>query len=198
MIYNFAGSDPGDSNYGYSVINVKPLKGFKVSILELGMMTCRINNLTDRPAKPPKSKRRKRMVVLDYAPYPVQFRLFTDEWDEIIRYHGVKRVTSERFQARGLRGKSIECVSIMNGIICSVADAQYKVYEIITPASWKNQVNRYFKLEDLYKKLSLTPHTVDSVFIGLHGAIKYFGIDWADIDFEQVIDELSQFEFVKR
>jgi hypothetical protein len=197
MISNFAGSDPGDSNHGFGIISVDPSKQFKVKILECGMLTCQINNLTDRPAKPPKSKRRKRIEVKDYDPFPTQFRLYHSEWDDIIKHYTVKRVTSERFQARGLRGKSIECVSIMNGVICTVADLHNSIYEIITAATWKNQVNRYITLVELYKEVKLPPHVIDAVFIAIYGALRWYNLDWADLDFMNVRKELLEFEFVK-
>ena len=201
MIYNFGGSDPGDSNYGYSVINVDPSKKFAVKILELGMFTCQINNITNKEIKPPKSKRRKTIVIPNYAAFNHQYNAFSEEWEEIFDEYQLKHVTTERFQARGLRGKSIECVSMMNAIICGIANKHDATYDLPTAASWKNQVNRQITLDDFYKEVkksgNITPHTTDSVFIAVHGALIYFGLSWNDIDVMQICEQFSKFQVIK-
>ena len=194
MIYNFAGSDPGNSNYGYGVIRVDPTS-FKIKILEMGMFTCQITNLTDKEAKPPKSKRRKRIVVENYKPFSTQLRLFCSEWGEILDQYDVKAITSERFQSRGLKGLSIEVVSMMNAFICHEADSRDIAYQVITAATWKNQVNRYIDLESLYKENDLTPHMIDAVFIAVYCALKFFKLEWCDIDLHHIANQFNELHY---
>lgn len=191
MLITGIGSDPGDSNYGYAVITYDTEK-IKFSIQELGMFTCQINNLTNSYAKPPKSKRRKRKIVADYAPFPEQLDLFEREWIDLIVKYNTRTISTERFQARGLRGKSIEIVSIMNGVIALTAQHFIVPMQMITAATWKNQVNRLFDLKLLYTKLSLTPHTVDAVFIAIDGILKQTNLTWATVSKTAIKDLLFQ------
>jgi len=197
MSYNFAGADPGSTNYGYTAINVDPFSGFKITILEIGMLTCQINNLTAKEAKPPKSKRRKTIVVPNLPPFPFQLRRFKREWNSLLEDYNIRRVTMERFQPRGgggLMGLATESVNMMNAIVCMLADRQDRVYELITAAGWKNQVNRFIDLEGLYKEVDIPNHSVDSFFIAVHSALRYFDLEWGDIDFTHVVAELKDFD----
>ena len=196
MLITGIGSDPGDSNYGYSVITYNT-KTMKFNILELGMFTCQINNLTDKSVKPPKSKRRKRIVVPNYPPFIHQLELFSKEWIDLIVKYKANAITSERFQARGLRGKSIELVSIMNGTIAYEAHKHNIPVQLITAATWKNQVNKLFDLKMLYTKLRLTPHTIDSVFIAIDGILKQAKIAWKDVNkaaLKELLFQLKEYE----
>lgn len=191
MIITSIGSDPGDSNYGYSVVTYNT-KTTKFSIRELGMLTCQINNLTESFQKPPKSKRRKRIVVPDYPPFSHQLIRFQDEWIDLIVKYKASTITSERFQARGLRGKSIELVSIMNAVIALEGLTRDVPVQLITASTWKNQVNKLFDLKLLYTKLSITPHTTDSVFIAIDGILKLAGVKWKDVNRASLKDLLFQ------
>ncbi len=196
MIITGIGSDPGDSNYGYSVIDYD-IKTTRFSIRELGMFTCQINNLTESFQKPPKSKRRKRIVVPNYPPFSHQLVLFRDEWINLIVKYKANTITSERFQARGLRGKSIELVSIMNAVIALEGMTHNVPVQLITASTWKNQVNRLFDLKLLYTKMRLTPHTIDSVFIAIDGILKSAGIKWKYVNKASVKDlffQLKEYE----
>ena len=197
MAYNFAGADPGSTNYGYTTINVSPYENFKIEILEIGMLSCQINNLTNKEAKPAKSKRRKTIVVPNLPPFPFQLRRFRREWHSILEDYNIRRVTMERFQPRGgggLMGLATESVNMMNAVVCMLADRQERAYELITAATWKNQVNKFIVLEDLYKEVSIPNHSVDSFFIAVYGMLKYFGLDWEDLDYAAIATELKDFE----
>mgnify|MGYP001433205113 CR=1 FL=1 len=194
----FAGSDPGDLNYGYTILSASNTRGkLRIKVLEIGMFSCQINNLTAKPAKPPKSKRRKTIKIL-YPPFPDQMDSFSTEWEEIFDSHKVVGYTTERFQARGLKGKSIEAVSIMNGLSCSLARKRQIDFEMITASTWKNQVNRYTDLEAIYAMVpDLTPHSIDSCFLAIHGVIRHFKSSWDDVPYGEVIKQLQCFETVK-
>lgn len=191
MIITGIGSDPGDSNYGYAVITYNT-KTTKFLVQELGMFTCQINNLTEKSVKPPKSKRRKRIIVPNYMPFSYQIDIFEKEWVDLIVKYNAKIISSERFQARGLRGRSIEAVSIMNGVIALVSKQHNVPVQLITAATWKNQINKLFDLKLLYTKLDITPHTTDAVFIALDGILKQIKIPWKDVNKASIKDLLFQ------
>jgi Holliday junction resolvasome RuvABC endonuclease subunit len=191
----FVGSDPGDSNYGYCVLKANTAKGIlHLKIIEIGMFTCQINNLTDKPAKPPKSKRRKRTKIM-YPPFEEQLKLYSREWINILNTFKPKKLTTERFQARGLRGKSIEAVSIMNGASCLIAQSKHVDFEMITAATWKNQINGCTNLEEIYDLVDgLTPHSIDACFLAVYGVLKYFKLKWDDVPYASIIEQFKLLE----
>lgn len=195
MPLNFVGSDPGDANYGYSVVAIEKKRKLHVDILEVGMFTSVINNLTDKESKPPKSKRRKRTPMVLNKPFPDQLQEYLDAWDDIIgRYNPVK-FSSERFQARGLRGRSIECVSMMNAAMCTKAMLGGIAFEVFTAATWKNQVNKIETLDSIYAKTDLPNHSVDACFITIHGALAEYGLKWTDVNIKGIVKQLSSFQW---
>lgn len=191
----FAGADPGTANYGYTVLRVglDPTRALvRAKPLCIGMWRSTLTNLTDKPVKLPKSKRRKRDPDARIPPFNEQMIAFVEDWEEIFfEYEGICRLTVERYQARGMMGKTIENVNMMNGALWGVCDNFSTEFECITAATWKNQVNRYTELEGFYT-LGHTPHSVDSFFIALYGALKYHGRKWETVDFPYIARALQK------
>lgn len=84
---------------------------------------------------------------------------------------------AERFMTRGIKGATIEMVSMMLGINVIVLN---KIPTRFWPAvSWKSQVKRYFDLDELYailKQYDVPPHILDSALIGVYTAFSTSGI----------------------
>lgn len=158
------GHDPGERNYGYAVIEL----GKRPRILEIGQVLDTIRNLTHKPQKPPKSRRGKEP---DAPPLAKGVRVYTRLLSGLIDDFGVPHeVFSERFQTRGVKSKSVESVSMMNGILCLKVMAKGAYFHTMIAGTWKNAFNRHLNLDDVYalgKKLGFTPHEIDAVCIGL-------------------------------
>jgi len=92
-----------------------------------------------------------------------------ERWVELYR---PQAFVAERFQTRGIKGKTVECVNIMIGLI---AGRWPEIPIRFIPASqWKNAHHRRFKsdedrLDNMYKRCRTTPHQLDSAFIGVYG-----------------------------
>jgi hypothetical protein len=90
-------------------------------------------------------------------------------------------VSIERFQSRGLRGTTIECICIMIGFMLDIFRKQ-KPY-IFLASTWKNRINKKIDLKSSYTKYGLqlkaspkTPHELDATLIGFYVATRYFGM----------------------
>ena len=183
------GCDPGSKNYGFTCLTARVKNGYlKTHIHEIGMFQRCINNLTAKPAKPPKSRRKKEGM---WAPLQEQLPIFEEFWAGVLDEFKPDIFMVERYQARGGKGTTIECVSIMNGIIASLCLDRNIEFMMITAATWKNRVNSQFDLEDSYKQVDFPDHMVDSSFIGVYGAVQYFDIAWDEVDFDAHLEELQ-------
>lgn len=98
-----------------------------------------------------------------------------------LEYGKPSAVCFERFQTRGILGKTIECISMMNAVpplIFKSADVR-----VITAATWKNRVNKHIDLKAAYKDYKLTrvastkrDHELDACLIGIYMIHKYFEV----------------------
>lgn len=156
--------DPGSPSYGMTVLDVA-LKGetLKVKIVGTGMMGSYIKD----PACP-KQKRAFEAAMWSLEHFYGPFDL----------------VCAERFQSRGLKGKTIENINMMLGIMGTV----YRDVQLYTASTWKNAYNRIQSLDDTYQilkeknaviKKSLRTHHIhelDSSLMGQYCAAKHYGI----------------------
>lgn len=194
------GADPGTANYGYSVLSFSKKKEeqIKFRVLEIGMFVDTVSNLTSKPAKPPKSKRRKTKPMVMIPAFRKQFRIFLREWDNMIDTYQPIKITMERYQARGLRGSTIESVTLMNGGVAVLAQQKRIDFEIFLAASWKNQVNKLIDLkEDIYGRYNLPDHIIDSVFINVHGVLNRYSLKWTDVNIQFILDQLECYTYEK-
>lgn len=172
------GHDPGPECYGNCWLKVN---GKRIEILEIGMNTLTLSNLTETPQLPPKSKRKKKTPDYRIPAFLDQLKLFKK-----YVFKGLKKspdlVATERYMTRGIKGKSIECVSMMNGILASTVTAKGVTFILYSAASWKNSINRIVDLKELYKECQkqLKPHEIDASFIALSSYMKYNAIKWQD------------------
>jgi len=142
--------DPGSRNMGISVVAVNE-KG-RLKVVANAIVTDPIHDLTR------------------LGPQRDAFLAEVSNWIRVFEPNGI---IIERFQTRGLLGKTIEAVSIMIGILAGHWP-QIPI-KAITAATWKNEHTRRFGkgvLDELYRVSRTTPHQLDSTFIGVFGLEK--------------------------
>lgn len=134
------GIDPGTKNAAYSVLN-------NAEVIDLGFIQHPITDLTKNVKN--------------------QSKLFKAEVQSIIRRNKVELIVVERFMARNkVQGATGEKVSIMIGVLLTLKPHQL----IITPAQWKNALNKKQSLEEVYEYTTkLTHHEIDATFIAYYG-----------------------------
>lgn len=165
------GIDPGEANFGYGVIDLKRLR-----VLEYGQITHTLRNLTPKPlditpkAKKTRAKKNGVKVVKDFVPpFSDAFKAYRRTILKLMRdYPSITEVYSERFQTRGVKSRSVETVSMMNGVIATLCFNKHLVYQPIIAATWKNKVNKTFNLDEAYEKVKqhgVSPHEFDGTLI---------------------------------
>lgn len=107
---------------------------------------------------------------------PQKRRAFLQELALWVKAYDPSIIIMERFQSRGLKGSTVEEISVMLGCVLT----QYPKLDVqfITAATWKNQWHRDFsgyELKTLYKVCRTTPHQLDATLIGLHAGQKKLG-----------------------
>lgn len=105
--------------------------------------------------------------IHDITQFMAEKRKFLEEVNAWVSKYRPQAIVAERFQSRGLRGATVECVSMMLGILSTL---NLPVL-FITAATWKNNYQRRFNcnLRDVYKTLNNTPHQLDASLIGCYG-----------------------------
>lgn len=156
--------DPGSVNMGISVIEI--LDGKPRVLANATMMH----------------------PIHDIPSFMSQQEAFVDEVTSWIETFHPKAMVAERFQSRGLRGSTVECVSMMLGIL-----SMFNLPTLfITAATWKNQYQKRFNvnLREIYKTIDTTPHQLDASLIG------HFGLEVAlktklDLDLDAIIQNVK-------
>lgn len=157
--------DPGSVNMGISLVEIQ--KDGKPRIIANATM---MNPIHDIPC------------------FMSQQKEFVNEVQSWIDRFHPRAIVAERFQSRGLRGATVECVSMMLGIL--------SMFELptlfITASTWKNQYQKRFNvnLRDVYKEIKTTPHQLDASLIGC------FGLETAlkkklDLDLNRIIENVK-------
>lgn len=160
--------DPGTKCYGTSVLDVVVKNDeLKVRIVAAGML--------ERPIQNP----------LNAA---VEARAFKANIYHLEHLYGpFGLVCAERFQSRGLKGKTVESIGFMIGTLLDIFPNNLVLY---TAGTWKNAFNRInteHPLNDVYDDLKdLTApkpkaerhqiHELDSSLMGQYHAAKHFGL----------------------
>lgn len=87
----------------------------------------------------------------------------------------------ERFQSRGLKGTTIECINIMLGIMIRVFHKQNP--KLLLASTWKNRIGKKVDLKSSYKDFGLTrkhspktAHELDATLIGFYGMCREYGL----------------------
>lgn len=163
--------DPGTKNFAMSLIEGTVTdQGLKIKILGTCMLDETLQDLTK-----------------DVAP---TLRKFHKRMDFIRTKHKPKLTCFERFQSRGLKGKTIEAIGYMLGVIGMTfrkTDPRF-----ILASTWKNRINKIdgVDLKEIYKGWGLTSsaksytgkrdHELDAVLIGIYHLHQHLGME----DFE--------------
>jgi hypothetical protein len=151
--------DPGSRNCGISVVACNDSK--KVKIVANALVTKPISDL------------------VSYGAMRNAFLEEIDRWIDVFKPNGI---VVERFQTRGNSGPLIEYVGVMIGLL-----GGYRMpIKAITASTWKNDFHRRFDpltLDSLYNECAITPHQLDSCFIGIYGLEKGIG---SRLDFDPV------------
>lgn len=137
--------DPGSVNMGCSLVEINKSTG-TISVLANTVLAYPINNIKS---------------------FGSQKEAFINEITNWIEIGQPSAIVAERFQSRGLRGTTIECVCIMLGLLASFN----LPILLITAATWKNRYQKRFNvdLREIYKELQVAPHQLDSALIGCFG-----------------------------
>ena len=171
--------DPGVTNFAWSVLEVT--RPFHVKLIATGMIDDTLKDLTGSMLK-------------NLAP-------FRGEVLEILEEYSVDHMIMERFQARGMKGTTIELVNVMIGKLAAMwKKRSHRSFKLVTAAQWKNEWNRRSDLKEFYKKASCAVHQVDAIGIGMYGAAYWFDEEpFKDIvKFERVLAKQISNADIKR
>lgn len=156
-------ADPGTKNFAISITQHKIVGGrLRSKILATGMIDTTIKNLNHE-------------VVKDIKRFERDMIALRRRWKP-------DHVYFERFQSRGLKGTTIECINIMLGIMIRVFhDLDPR---LLLASTWKNRIGRRLDLKSSYKDFGLTrkhspktPHELDATLIGFYGACRRLGLE---------------------
>ena len=162
------GFDPGSKNFGC----------FAGEILE-GSQPTSILKIKDAPAfslVPFESSMLQHPLVELKGQNLSDVRAFSNEMRSYIDCYEPHAIVIERFMSRGLKGKTIELISVMVGILASLV-LEYKnkgrpiTLISATAASWKNRVNAVIPLKEIYadfKPHKLPDHQVDAALMSMY------------------------------
>lgn len=162
--------DPGEQSFAYSVTEIK---NKKLIIHETSMLRNTVVNLTS-DSRVLVKKRGKDPSLTD------GYRAFKKEMMSIHRRHHPTHFVTERFQTRGIKGRSAETVSMMNAMGIVYAHEKKATYRLLMAAQWKNWINKIVPLDELYalgKVCGLTNHTVDTIGIALYEYVNFFKME---------------------
>ena len=137
------GFDPGTKNMGISCVE---LRGSKCQVLA--------NATMEHP-------------LHDIKAFMSQRDAFLQEVQLWINTFEPQAIVAERFQTRGLKGPTIELVSMMLGILGMLGLPVLFVPAVV----WKNKFQKrfYCDLREMYGQISTTPHQLDASLIGCYG-----------------------------
>lgn len=159
------GLDPGSKNFGAALVSFDPANG-RVQVERSAVLKSPVHDLT-RAGSEGKA-----------------FLSELGSWAS--RADGI---VAERFQSRGLRGATVECVSFMLGL--TSAGFPTHPLMLLTASTWKNVLQRRFAvdLKEIYHeyRFDIAAHQIDSAFIAIYGLEKSLGM--LDYQFYSVIEQ---------
>lgn len=159
--------DPGERTWAYSIVDIKIVKNeLKIKVLASEYVDDTLVNLTHN------SNHKIGKFIHDAV--DVELPIFGKAIDRLLKLHNPERVGVERFQTRGIKGKAIETVSMMNALLLDRASKRKIMWYLYVAATWKNWIARLGKdktfLDELYKigdVRALAHHTVDTVCMAI-------------------------------
>lgn len=148
------GCDPGSKNFGLFVGKVnKDIS--KIKVLRSGMITTCLTEM-------------KGNIIPDVEG-------FAEDYESLLIEYKPDIITLERFQTRGFKGKTIELIGTMLGIMmmknAELARTKDVDVRLLTAATWKNRVNKISKLKAIYKvmkKRKVVDHRVDAALMSIY------------------------------
>lgn len=157
--------DPAERTFAYSRLEITLVaSGITAKILETGYITDTIINLTAEERKITKKEKRGGLDS--------EYRAFEKHFTRLLK-NKLDFVSTERFQARGIKGRSSETVNIMNGVILTKCKSKRIPIYMVMASQWKNWINKIVPIDDLYevgKRCGVENHTVDTLFQCLYTA----------------------------
>tara|TARA_Y100001963_G_scaffold160259_1_gene269830 strand:- start:1865 stop:2446 length:582 start_codon:yes stop_codon:yes gene_type:complete len=158
--------DPGTENFACSIVEIEYNKTRikKIKIIGTCMLKDTLQDLTKN-------------VDQSLAVFRKRIRKISKQAKTL------DAVCFERFQSRGLKGKTIEAIGFMLGQLAYIFKKLDPTF--ILASTWKNRINAIndMKLDDVYKKYALkrvitdkTEHELDAVLIGIYRAHKVLGL----------------------
>lgn len=123
-------------------------------------------------------------TIKDMKDAQSQHNRFISEIVELYNDYGFSYIVAERYQTRGIKGKTVECINLMLGIILN----EFSDLDIsfLTASTWKNRYNNNLDLNDLYEDLKeaesdkkvvdrKTVHELDCSLLGVYRLCAAFG-----------------------
>lgn len=153
--------DPGTKNFAASILKAKR-KGDRLLLKVIG--TKMIGD-----------------TIQDIGNPQEDSEAFRAEVSRLVETHGVTHITAERFQTRGIKGKTIESICMMLGII--VNEFSHLDIRYFTASTWKNQYNRSLDLKELYvdlkdQKSNVEVHELDCTLMGIYRLCQLFDLPY--------------------
>jgi hypothetical protein len=149
--------DPGSVNFAASILRAKVIDGKLVVNVVGTKMISTINNVLKAQE---------------------QANAFCNEIVELHNKYNFTHIVAERYQTRGIKGKTVECINLMLGILLNEFNDLDVTF--LTASTWKNRYNSSLDLNDLYNDLkdamastkkSLRPkqvHELDCSLMGIY------------------------------
>ncbi len=147
--------DPGKVNFALAVIDVKK----KVQVVGTRMCANPVQHL-------------HLDVVSEARAFMAELEYLNDN------YGPFDGMCFERFQSRGLKGNTVEAISLMLGLLVIFAEKHNIPIMLITASQWKNAFNKTMDLKGLYADYKLTskksPKAIHEFDASLQGLYFFF------------------------
>ncbi|MGL5013407.1 MAG: hypothetical protein ACRC6V_03830 [Bacteroidales bacterium] len=172
-------ADPGTKNFAIAVADHRLVNGkIQSTILGTGMLTTSIFSMTGSIAN--------------------EMRAFENSIVSIRKEYKPELISFERFQSRGLKGTTIECINMMLALMVRVF--RHQDPRLILASTWKNRINKKTDLKALYKEYGLTRkhspktcHELDATLIGYYATCRHFGLADFENFSESNIDRFMEY-----
>lgn len=170
-------ADPGSSNYGFSIVEMKlyPGKNAVFKVLTNGLVENRVNALNRADL------------------FEDQVKSHLREMKGYIEEYNVDCIIIERYMTRGIKGSTIEFVNVMIGALSVVAFAKKLKVKTLPASQWKNELKRRGEdLKSRYKQVLTTPHQLDSVLMGIYGLGLSVGMKNPPVNMDDIISQVEK------
>lgn len=164
------GIDPGSTNQGIACIRYNRVK-HRMRVLANATMSHPLN-------------------VMKGKEFQTALATCVAEIDHWVQHFGATVIVAERFQSRGLKGLTIECVSAMLGALAM----KYPIVRVLPASQWKNAYQRLYEidLKDMYKVVRTVPHQLDATLIARHGAVMGSGDTEIPAPPRKIIEKINE------